>query len=232
MTNSEAQCTRGSAEYSGERGTFMKCPYVEDVNLVGDAEVAIFGAPLDAGTTYRPGTRFGPMAIRQTDYLPHDGSRPSLALRTDGLRDLHEPLVALAQAYATLERWDDAIRSESVGFDIIVNEMRPGRQRRARPMDMGPAAGANPTLGAPLVESTWIEPVPDASVLDDASDPSTGVSAALKLVNDPYDSSVNGCALLAERLALGAKLLGDLLEPGVTHPKANVASDPGINAVQ
>jgi hypothetical protein len=23
-----------------------------------------------------------------TDYLPHDGSRPSLALRTDGLRDL------------------------------------------------------------------------------------------------------------------------------------------------
>ena len=27
--------------------------------------------------------------------------------------------------------WDDAIRSESIGFDIIVNEMRPGRQRRA-----------------------------------------------------------------------------------------------------
>ena len=35
-----------------------------------------------------PGTRFGPMAIRSTDYLPHDGSRPSLALRTDGLADL------------------------------------------------------------------------------------------------------------------------------------------------
>ena len=28
------------------------------------------------------------MAIRGTDYLPHDGSRPSLALRTDALRDL------------------------------------------------------------------------------------------------------------------------------------------------
>ena len=28
-----------------------------------------------------PGTRFGPQAIRMTDYLPHDGSRPHLALR-------------------------------------------------------------------------------------------------------------------------------------------------------
>ena len=30
----------------------------------------------------------GPQAIRSTDYLSHDGSRPSLALRTDGLVDL------------------------------------------------------------------------------------------------------------------------------------------------
>lgn len=28
------------------------------------------------------------MAIRMRDYLPHDGSRPSLPLRTDGLVDL------------------------------------------------------------------------------------------------------------------------------------------------
>ena len=30
----------------------------------------------------------GPQAIRATDYLPHDGSRPSLAMRTDALKDL------------------------------------------------------------------------------------------------------------------------------------------------
>ena len=35
------------------------------------------------------GARFGPMAIRQTDYLAHDGSRPSLPLRTDGLVELN-----------------------------------------------------------------------------------------------------------------------------------------------
>ena len=55
--------------FAGERGTFMKCPFVEDVHQVGDAEVAIFGAPLDAGTTYRPGTRFGPQGIRRATNL-------------------------------------------------------------------------------------------------------------------------------------------------------------------
>jgi agmatinase len=53
-----------------------------------DADVVIIGAPFDGGTSYRSGARFGPQHIRQTDYLPHDGSRPSLALRTDGLKDL------------------------------------------------------------------------------------------------------------------------------------------------
>ncbi len=55
--------------FAGEKGTFLKCPYVEDVHQVGDAEVAIFGAPLDAGTTYRPGTRFGPQGIRRATNL-------------------------------------------------------------------------------------------------------------------------------------------------------------------
>ena len=53
-----------------------------------DADVVVLGAPFDGGTSYRAGARFGPQAIRSTDYLAHDGSRPSLALRTDGLRDL------------------------------------------------------------------------------------------------------------------------------------------------
>jgi agmatinase len=48
----------------------------------------ILGAPFDGGTSHRAGTRFGPQYIRQTCYLAHDGSRPSLALGVDGLRDL------------------------------------------------------------------------------------------------------------------------------------------------
>jgi len=53
-----------------------------------DAGAAIIGAPFDGGTSYRSGSRFGPQAIRAADYLPHDGSRPSLALGVDALLDL------------------------------------------------------------------------------------------------------------------------------------------------
>jgi agmatinase len=59
-----------------------------DASTFADADVVILGAPFDGGTSHRPGTRFGPQYIRQTCYLPHDGSRPSLAMRVDGLRDL------------------------------------------------------------------------------------------------------------------------------------------------
>ena len=52
------------------------------------ADVVIVGAPIDAGTSYRSGAKFGPQAIRGTDYLPHDGERPHMALRVDGLKDL------------------------------------------------------------------------------------------------------------------------------------------------
>ena len=70
--------------------TFLGVPPCDlsDADSFAGADVVILGAPFDGGTSHRPGTRFGPMAIRGTDYLGHDGSRPSLALRTDGLRDL------------------------------------------------------------------------------------------------------------------------------------------------
>jgi agmatinase len=64
-----------------------KCDWA-DAATFADADVVILGAPFDGGTSHRSGTRFGPQHIRQTCYLPHDGSRPSLAMRVDGLQDL------------------------------------------------------------------------------------------------------------------------------------------------
>src|SRR5713226_3621061 len=61
---------------------------LEDPSSFEGADVVIIGAPYDAGTTYRAGARFGPKMIRTTDYLPHDSSRPHLALRVDPLKDL------------------------------------------------------------------------------------------------------------------------------------------------
>jgi agmatinase len=81
--------TRYGSQF-GPDTTFLGVPAcdLDDPASYAGADVVVLGAPFDGGTSHRPGTRFGPMAIRTTDYLPHDGSRPSLALRTDGLQDL------------------------------------------------------------------------------------------------------------------------------------------------
>ncbi len=49
--------------------TFLKAPFVEDIHQIGRHQVAVIGAPFDMGTTYRPGTRFGPQAIRRISAL-------------------------------------------------------------------------------------------------------------------------------------------------------------------
>jgi agmatinase len=63
------------------------CDLIDPASYKG-ADVVILGAPFDGGTSYRAGARFGPNAVRQACYLDHDGSRPHLALRVDGLKDL------------------------------------------------------------------------------------------------------------------------------------------------
>ncbi len=52
--------------------TFMKAPYCEDIRKVGNYEAAFVGVPFDTGTTYRPGTRFGPQAVRRISAV-YDG---------------------------------------------------------------------------------------------------------------------------------------------------------------
>src|SRR5947209_3783921 len=43
-------------------GSFARLP---EIDRVSDYDVAILGVPFDVGTSYRPGARFGPMAVRQ-----------------------------------------------------------------------------------------------------------------------------------------------------------------------
>ena len=66
--------SRGELPHYAGINTFMKAPYVEDVNRVGDFDVAVVGIPHDSGTTYRPGTRFGPQGIRRISalYTPYN----------------------------------------------------------------------------------------------------------------------------------------------------------------
>ena len=64
--------------YAGPN-TFARLPELRDVEK---CDVAIVGIPFDAGTSYRPGARFGPQSIRQasrhlrTNYHPNYDSEP------------------------------------------------------------------------------------------------------------------------------------------------------------
>ncbi|MEM7126944.1 MAG: agmatinase family protein [Chloroflexota bacterium] len=60
---------RGELPHFAGINTFLKAPYVEDVSKAGDYDVCVFGIPLDTGTTYRAGTRFGPQGIRKISAL-------------------------------------------------------------------------------------------------------------------------------------------------------------------
>ncbi|MFN9173513.1 MAG: agmatinase [Synechocystis sp.] len=66
--------SRGELPHYAGINTFLKAPYLEDVRKVGEYDVAIVGVPHDSGTTYRPGTRFGPQSIRRISalYTPYN----------------------------------------------------------------------------------------------------------------------------------------------------------------
>jgi agmatinase len=88
--------------------TFLGVPAcdLDDPSTYAGADVVIVGAPFDGGTSSRSGARFGPSALRAACYLGHDGSRPSLALRTDGLKDLRVVDAGDVEMYS-----GDAVRS-------------------------------------------------------------------------------------------------------------------------
>jgi arginase family enzyme len=50
--------------------SFSQLPWIEDPAEIRrrKADIAIIGAPFDDAVTHRPGTRFGPRAIREAQY--------------------------------------------------------------------------------------------------------------------------------------------------------------------
>jgi RNA polymerase sigma-70 factor, ECF subfamily len=73
----------------------------------------------------------------------------------------------LVRAWRGLDRFEGRSKLRSWLYQIATNvcfDLLKGRQRRARPVDLGPASDGS-TLAPPLAESVWLEPTPDGLVL-------------------------------------------------------------------
>lgn len=77
---------------------------------------------------------------------------------------------SLLRAWRGIDRFEGRAALRSWLYRIATNvclDMLKGRERRARPMDLGPSGSPEGPVGNTLPEVTWIEPVPDALVLAD-----------------------------------------------------------------
>jgi len=80
----------------------------------------------------------------------------------------------LIRAWRGLDRFEGRAALRSWLYRIATNvclDMLTSRERRARPMDLGPALTADNALGAALPEERWIEPIPDARAMPAGGDP-------------------------------------------------------------
>ncbi|MDQ3958003.1 MAG: sigma-70 family RNA polymerase sigma factor [Actinomycetota bacterium] len=78
------------------------------------------------------------------------------------------------RAWRSFEGFEGRAALRSWLYRIATNvclDMLSGSQRRARPMDLGPAQSADTPLPAPLPEVTWLEPIPDGRVVPADADP-------------------------------------------------------------
>jgi len=73
--------------YSGVSLTFARQPMALSPADLEGVDVAVLGAPFDLAVTYRPGTRFGPRAVRLAEDVGLDG-RPSIELGIDPYEEL------------------------------------------------------------------------------------------------------------------------------------------------
>ena len=118
--------------YTGVR-TFARCPLVDSPDGV---DVAVLGIPFDTGTTNRPGTRFGPEAVRSASMMlrPYNPVQDTQVFGRLSVADLGDVEITPGNAERTMAQIAESLepivgsgtRTLCLGGDhtIVLGELR------------------------------------------------------------------------------------------------------------
>ena len=131
----------------------------------------------------------------------------------------------MVRAWRNIDRFEGRASLRSWLYRIATNvclDHLKGRQRRARPMDLGPAKTVMPDMDlAVLPDSTWVEPIPDAMLFADGADPAEQ-TVARETVRLAFVAALQhlpprqrAVLILCEVLRWQASEVADLLETSV-----------------
>ncbi len=130
----------------------------------------------------------------------------------------------LVRAWRGFGRFEGRAALRSWLYRIATNvcfDMLEGRERRARPMDLGPAGEVDPAALHVLPETTWIAPVPDALVVPENGDPAD-VAVARETIRLAFVAALQhlparqrAVLILCEVLRWKATEVAELLETSV-----------------
>jgi len=108
-----------------------------------------------------------------------------------------------------------------IATNVCLDQLR-GRQRRATPMDLGPAGTVEGFLGATRPENTWVQPIPDGQVMLTDSDDPAELAAARETIRLAFITALQhlparqrAVLILREVLRWQATEVAELLDTSV-----------------